>query len=80
MMKWMDETDFKDQKLQPYLMGRKTGKQWYLKFFTRILIVNSYFISNLLHPQQKVHYVVYTTDLVPASSSIAGKPAINPQP
>jgi hypothetical protein len=44
MMKWMDGWLYgtKNEKLQPYLLGRKTGMKQYLKFFNGILTVSSY--------------------------------------
>jgi hypothetical protein len=36
----MGGADLKDQKLQPYLLERKKGSNWYIKLFRRLLNVN----------------------------------------
>jgi hypothetical protein len=76
MIKLMDGTDFKGQKLQSYIMGRKTGMRRYLKLFTGILTVSSYSAAATTKSSPRV----YITDLVPTSPPRAGKPAINSQP
>jgi hypothetical protein len=43
MMKWMNGT--KNQKLQPYLLGRKTGMKQYLEFFNGIFNCKFIFCS-----------------------------------
>ncbi|XP_046402046.1 piggyBac transposable element-derived protein 4-like [Ischnura elegans] len=86
----MGGVDLKDQKLQPYLVERKRGLKWYIKFFKRLLNVSVHNAFVLFRARNTdADHLFFRISLVKALFSAnrpqlgtptLGRPSINPPP
>jgi hypothetical protein len=86
----MGAVDWKDQKLQGYLLERKKGSKWYTKLFRRLLNVNMHKAPVVYNSQNNsTEHLTFRLQLITSlfekfgrtvHSRKQGRPSINPPP